>query len=172
MLFWNACKKEEKAVSPPVPGNEFLTSVKLIATNTTDSTDIQTAKWAQIDQNVAPDTSLAHLTLKKDKVYNVQVLFLDETKTPASDITADIHDRANYHLICFLMASGLNLTVTRLDHDGNTPPLEVGLTDNFTTGGISSGNLEVVLHHQPNVKNGDCDRGSVDADVNFRITIQ
>jgi hypothetical protein len=173
LIFWTACNKKEQAVAPPVPGNEFLTTVELVATNAADPTDTQTAKWVKLnpDDTSAPDISHAKLNLKKNANYNVQVKFLDETKTPAEDITSEIQDRENYHLVCFTIAAGLNLTVTRTDHDTNNPPLEVGLQDLFAAGAASSGNLEVVLHHQPNVKNGDCAPGSIDADVNYTVNI-
>jgi len=171
--FWSSCKKDEKAVAPPVPENEFLTTVELVVTNAANPSDVQTAKWEKLnpDDTTAPDLSHAFLNLKQNATYNVAVKFLDATQTPVADITGEIQDRANYHLICFGIASGLNLQATRTDHDNNTPPLEVGLQDVFTTGGASSGNLEVTLHHQPNVKNGDCAPGSIDADVNFTVTI-
>lgn len=175
MLFilWTSCKKSEKAVAPPDPGNEFLTTVELIATNASDASDVQTAKWVKInpDDTSAPDISAAYLNLKPNSVYNVDVKFLDETQSPAEDITEEIEERANYHLVCFDVASNLNLTIVRTDHDSNNPPLEVGLENQFTTGNVSSGNLEVTLHHQPNLKNGDCAPGSIDADVNFTINI-
>lgn len=173
LLFWSSCKKDEQAVAPPVPGNEFLTTVELVATNANDATDVQTAKWVKLnpDDTTAPDLSKAFLNLKQNAHYNVAVKFMDETKTPAQDVTGEILDRENYHLICFDIASGLNLQVTRTDHDTNNPPLEVGLQDLFATGGASTGNLEVTLHHQPNVKNGDCAPGSIDADVNFTINV-
>lgn len=171
-LFWVSCNKEEKAVSPPAPGNEFLTTVKLVATNIADTADVQTAKWVDLNPNGGtPDLSQASLNLRKNAKYNVQVFFMDESKSPAEDITTEIRDRANYHLICYGIYSGLNLSVKRTDKDTNVPALELGLTAEFTTGDISAGNLEVSLHHQPNVKNGDCERGSTDADVNFTINI-
>ena len=55
------------------------------------------------------------LNLKANSVYNVQVLFLDETKTPPGNVTDDIYDRRNYHLICFIVSGGTNLTVVRTD---------------------------------------------------------
>ncbi len=171
-LFWASCNKEEKVVSPPAPGNEFLTTVKLVAKNIADTTDVVTAKWVDLNPNGgSPDLSQATLNLRKNAVYNVSVSFLDETKTPAEDITTEVRDRANYHLVCYGIYAGLNLTVVRTDKDTNVPTLELGLTTDFTTGAVSSGNLEVSLHHQPNVKNGDCDRGSTDADVNFTVNI-
>jgi hypothetical protein len=174
IFFWSACNKQEKAVAPPVPGNEFITTLKLVATNAADSTDTVSGASTKLNPNdtSAPDTSLARLTLRANAVYNVKVMLLDETKNPPDDITPEILQRENYHLFCFTIAPALNLSVQRTDHDTNNPPLEIGLTDKFTTGNASSGNLEVVLHHQPNVKNGTCDPGSIDIDVNFTINIK
>lgn len=170
LLFLASCKKEEKSVSVPEPDNEFLTTVKLVAVNTADPTDTPTAKWVSIPGSQI-DLSHTAIRLKKQATYNVQVMFLDESKSPATDITPEIKDRGNYHLICFNVASGLPLTVTATDYDTNTPALHIGLSDQFTTAGTGDGALEVVLHHQPNVKNGDCAPGSTDADVNFSVTV-
>lgn len=172
MLGFNGCKKDETTVTPPPPDNEYLSTVKLVAINTTDSSDIHTAKWVQLDPTGLPDTSFAKLTLKKNATYNVSVYFEDETKNPVESITTEVRDRANYHLVCFDVASGLTLTVQRTDHDTNVPALELGLTNLFTTGNVSTGKLGVSLHHQPNIKNGNCDIGSTDVDVDFTVDIQ
>jgi hypothetical protein len=150
----NGCNKDEKTVSPPVPGNEFLTSVRVTATNTADASDVQVA--------IITDTN---------SVYTATVEFLDETKNPPGQVTNDIYDRRNYHLICFQASSGLNITVVRTDMDTNTPPLQIGLQDKITTGAVSTGTLNVQLRHQPNAKNGDCAPGSSDADVTYIINI-
>ena len=170
IIAFSACKKDEKTVSPPVPGNEFLTTVQLVVTNNADATDTKTVAVKQLP-GAAIDYSKATLTLKKNAVYTVAVKFLDETTTPAGNVTDDIYDRRNYHLICFTISGGANLTVTRTDKDTNIPPLEIGLQDNFTTGAASTGSLNVQLRHQPNAKNGSCDPGSSDADVDFPVTI-
>ncbi|HMH23532.1 MAG TPA: hypothetical protein VK563_17220 [Puia sp.] len=173
MLSFYACKKEEKSVSPPVPGNEFLTTVRLVATNTADATDVQVATITDTTLIANPPDSINHpeLKLRANSSYNVQVLFLDETKKPAGNVTDDIYDRRNYHLLCFTVAGSATLTVVRTDKDTNNPPLEIGLQDRFTTGAASTGTLNVQLRHQPNAKNGSCDPGSSDADVDFKITI-
>lgn len=169
LVVLNGCKKEETAVSPPLPGNEFLTTVKLVATNSTDPSDVKTVAVKQLpDQPI--DYSNATLILKKNSTYAVQVYFLDETTTPPGDITVEIRARQNYHLLCFT-ATGITLTVNRTDMDTNTPPLPIGLTDNFITGAAGTGSLNVQLRHQPNAKNGSCDPGSSDADVNFPVNI-
>jgi hypothetical protein len=68
-------------------------------------------------------------------------------------------------------SAALNLTVNRTDLDNNTPPLQIGLKDNFVTGTASTGTLRTVLRHQPNAKNGTYDPGSSDLDVTYAITI-
>lgn len=168
-LLFSSCDKKETKVSPPLPGNEALTTMILTATNSNDATDVQTATWKQLDLTgaSAPDTSQAVLNLKKNASYNVTVQFLDSL----TDLTSEIKDRANYHLICFNVSSGLNLACTQTDKDTNNPPLKVGLTDLFTTTAASSGRMEVTLHHQPNVKNGDCAPGSIDMDCTFTVNI-
>lgn len=173
LLISNGCSKEEKTVSPPLPGNEFLTTVRLIVGNANDASDVHVVSITDTTIIAHPADSInnPNLTLKANSTYNVQVLFLDETTKPVGNITADIYDRRNYHLVCFV-TSGENLTTTRTDLDTNTPPLQIGLQDKFVTGAASTGTLNVQLRHQPNAKNGDCAPGSSDADVTYNVTIQ
>ncbi len=175
MLLIASCKKEEKTVTPAPPGNEFLTTTILTCINTNAPYDTTVGTWRDLtpDDTNPPDTSKAVLNLKKNTVYHVSIGLLDETKSPSGDIGSDILARGNYHLFCFNTSSSLgsNLAVTRTDHDTNNPPLAIGLKDDFTTTNVGDGFLEVILRHQPNLKNGSCDPGSTDLDVNFRIHI-
>lgn len=170
----NSCKKDETAVAPPVPGNEFLTTVGLKVTNANNPSDVQYAYWTDTTLISNPPDSINTpvLNLQANQKYNVAVLFQDRTTNPIGDVTAEIKERQNYHLICFTASPSLNLTVTRTDKDTNVPALEVGLTDLFTTGAAGTGQLNVQLRHQPNVKDGTCAPGSTDADVNFTIRIK
>lgn len=171
--LFNGCKKDEEAVAPPVPGNEFLTTVELVAVNTADPTDSMVASWTDttLVPHPAADINTPVLNLKANASYRVSVLFLDETQSPAGDVTAEIKERQNYHLICFTPLNA-NVTVKRTDLDTNVPALEVGLQDLFTTGAASTGQLNVQLRHQPNAKNGSCDPGSTDADVTYTVNIK
>jgi hypothetical protein len=201
LLFMTGCNKKESTVTPAPPSNEFLTTVELKLTNTANASDIVLAIWRQLDPTgtANPDTSKALLNLKANATYSAQVILLDETQSPAANVSDEIKDRVNYHLFFFqptpisqsnliisntstdipvsdgtvVSATGpyLNLVVSRTDLDNNNPPLQVGLTDNFVTGAASNGWLRVVLRHQPNVKNGTYDPGSADLDVNFKVTI-
>lgn len=201
-ICMDGCNKSASITTPAPPGNEFLTTVKLVYVNSSNASDSGHAIWRQLDPNGAalPDTSLAFLNLKANSTYNVNVVLLDETKSPPDIVSDEVKVRENYHLFFFqptptsasnlvisnttpyiptsdgtvTNATGpyLNLAVNRTDLDTNTPPLQIGLTDNFVTGAASNGWLRVVLRHQPNAKNGTYDPGSTDLDMNYKITIK
>ncbi len=172
--LWTGCKGDEKNVEPADPDNEVITTVKITAVNAADTADVRTAQWKDLTPNDGnPDLTQASIRLKKDAVYNVSVEFMDETKSPAENITEEVEERSNYHLVCYQPTSGLNLTVVRTDFDNNTPKLELGVKSKFTTGAASTGSINVSLHHQPSNKNGStCDLGSTDVDVNYQVTIE
>ena len=222
-LVLSRCNKAAQTVTPHLPGNEFLTTVQLQLTNTSDPTDVQLCSSTQISpysntyQVDSIYTNLAFLRLKAGSQYNGRVIILDETKSPFDTVSTEILARENYHLFFFQpspilassviisntstdipqtdwitgqpasdttafgtsvnetlaasAATALNLTVTRTDMDSNTPPLQIGLQDNFVTGAASSGILRVVLRHKPNAKNGTYDPGSTDFDVTYAVSI-
>jgi hypothetical protein len=175
IIFASACKKDEQIVSPPLPGNEYLTTVTLRLTNINNPNDTVIAIWRDLtpDDISAPDTSLALLNLKDSSIYQTELLFTDETKSPAEDITSEIQERGNYHRIFYLPSANLssNLTINITDLDTNSPPLAIGISSTIQTFQSSSGSLRVVLKHQPNVKDGTFDPGSIDTDVNFQVII-
>ena len=88
LFLISACKKEEQVVSPPLPGNEFLTTIQLRLISS-DQQDTVTAVWRDLtpeDSNPA-DTVNAVLNLKANTTYAAMIELLHETKTPAEDIT-------------------------------------------------------------------------------------
>ena len=175
-LSLTSCKKEEVIVSPPVAGNEFMTTIKLRFENKNNPSDTTWAVWKDLtpdDQN-APDTSGAIINLDKNKTFKVSVKILDETKNPAEEITEDIRERGNFHFFTFFTTGTIssNLTIVATDFDTNPTPFHIGLENEFTTSGnVSTGRLEGVLRHQPNTKNGTFAPGNSDIDVFFTLNI-
>jgi hypothetical protein len=196
-VLFAGCSKEEQAVAPTI-ANESLTTVVLNLTNQANPSDTTSCRYKYHFDNsgnvVSADSTV--LNLKANAKYNVAVNIYDELQQPVFNVGQEIRERQNYHLLFFqptpisaanlitgntspyipgtlTSAAGpyLNLSVVRTDHDTNTPALEVGLTDTFTTGAASTGNLEVILRHQPNAKNGTFAPGSTDLDVNYKVTI-
>lgn len=175
VLFLVSCNKEEKAVSPSVPGNEFMTTVKIRLENAANPNDTIWAIWKDLSNGAnPPDTSQAILNLRKNATYHATVHFYDETKNPVEELTSEIWERRNYHLYVFFKTGAIanNLNIASTDFDTNNPPLPVGLSDDFTTAdSVCSGRLEGVLRHQPNGKDGTFAPGSTDSDVFFTVNI-
>jgi hypothetical protein len=199
MFTVSSCNKSEQVVTPHPPANEFLTTVVMQCINNNAPHDTETCIWRDLTPSGAnlPDTSEAYLNLERNTTYAVKLYALDETKSPTAlvdtnhfninnlpsttvDVQIELEQRVNYHLICFTLTQGSgvglvnDLTIVRNDYDNNSPPLQVGFVDTYTTlnNSVSGGRMEVVQHHQPNVKNGDCSPGSIDYDVFFNVNIK
>lgn len=193
-FVWTACNKKAQYTAPIVPGNEPITTLRLIAQNINEPSDIDTGIWTQLNTNGGPLTlTQAHMTLKANASYRVYVDLLDLDFPVSNDtpyfVTPLIEARKNFHLVCFEADSSMYnnfavatpawgaaasaaLSIFREDSDNNTPPLAVGLVDSFVTGtDSSSGILDITLHHQPNVKNGTCPPGSIDIEATDTIYI-
>ncbi len=160
-------------VDPVAPiENEYISTVKIIYSNPNDITDKGVAKWADLDNNPATpaDTATAVLRLKKNAQYNLEILFLDETKTPADTISHEVKERSKFHLVCITPLTSIGLTATPTDTDNNTPALPLGLKYRILTDStLKNGMIRLRLKHQPSGKNGSCELGSSDADVRFSI---
>jgi hypothetical protein len=107
VLIVSACNKAAQTVTPALPGNEFLTTVELQLTNTTDPADVQLAISTQMSpytntyQVDSIYTNLAFMRLKANSTYSGRVIILDETQTPFDTVSNEILARENYHLFFF-----------------------------------------------------------------------
>ena len=171
-----ACKKDDKTPTPSDLGNtpppneeELITTVVLTFTDTTGLVAPFTVTFADPDGDGgnAPTTH-EDIHLDSNKYYNVSIHFLDESKTPAEDITEEIEVEAAEHIICYTPAGGINLSVLRTDTDGT---FEIGLASLWSSGAASMGTLTVVLKHQPDGKDGTCLPGDTDVEVVFNVHI-
>lgn len=115
-------------------------------------------------------------TLSRSLTYTGTVRFLDETKTPAEDISIEVREEGDEHQVFFQAPATLG-TFTYADTDVNQRP--IGLLFNFTAGTATTAqNLMVTLRHDPiksaagvaggNIANAG---GSTDAEVSFPITL-
>lgn len=153
-LFMQSCKPEE-----PV-GEEEITTVQLVFNGT------QTFTWKD---GTTPDV----ITLAPLTNYTVQAKFLNENVSPAEDITAEIREEDDEHLVCYEILGSLvltNLTIARTDTDGT---YEVGLATQWQTGAAATGQVSLKLRHQPGgVKDGTCTPGDSDVEIVFNVEIQ
>ncbi|MBE7443164.1 MAG: hypothetical protein HS119_12015 [Flavobacteriales bacterium] len=171
-----SCKKDDKTPTPSNPdGNtpppneeELITTIVLTFTDTTGIVAPFTVTFADPDGDGGNAPTIhEEIHLDSNKYYNVTIQFLDESKTPAEDITQEVVAEANEHLICYNL-SGANLSITRTDSDGT---YELGVHSFWSTGLPSSGTVTVVLKHQPGIKDGTCAPGDTDVEVVFDFHI-
>ncbi|MCU0382596.1 MAG: hypothetical protein MUF68_00890 [Cyclobacteriaceae bacterium] len=100
--------------------------------------------------------------------YSAVATFLNEEESPAEDVTEEILEEANDHLICFTRTGSL-ATITTLDEDDNEIPL--GILSSWTTGNPGAATVKLTLKHQPGIKTGSCDIGETDIEVTFAFTV-
>lgn len=172
MLTAVACKKDPKpVVNPPAPENEeeLITTFRITFTDPSGVNPNVIAMFRDIDGPGGNNpTVFDTIRLKPNSTYNAAIEFLNEAANPAENITAEILEEAVDHLICFDV-TGANVAITRTDTDGT---YEVGLASKWITTAVSSGNTIIRLRHQPGLKNGSCDVGDTDIEINFVTKVQ
>ncbi|AYA38196.1 hypothetical protein D3Y59_14785 [Hymenobacter oligotrophus] len=154
----------------PDDENELITTVRYTLTPTTGGGQAVTVEWKDLDGAGGNAPTIGTLRLAPNTTYTGALSFLDESKNPAGNITAEVQAENDEHLVVYTPAPANLLTVTRTDRDKNN--LEVGLATRVQTTTAATGTLKVVLRHQPDNKNGQPDLGSTDADVTFPVTVQ
>lgn len=167
----SSCKKDDPVPNPPAPVNEeeLITTFKITFTDPNGVNPDVTAIFKDIDGPGGNEPSVFDtIRLKPNATYHASIQFLNEAASPAEDITSEIEEEAVDHLICFDI-SGANVTIVRTDSDGTH---EIGLASAWTTTSVSQGNIIISLKHQPGIKNGSCDLGDTDIELNFVTKIE
>ena len=155
--------------------NELITMVSLVLHNS-DNTRFDSTKgiWSDVDgpggnNPIQPDT----LRFKKSNNYSCHIYFHCFQNGVNNNITPTIEAESMNHLICYdIQTSAVppsGLIIERTDKDKNG--YEVGLTTLWKTNTIEKGTIKVRLKHQPNIKNGTCDPGETDVEVDFPFVI-
>lgn len=175
MLAISGCKKDDDLVETPPPvqnDSEVITTMRLIATDSATNTVAGTFTFRDPDGSggTGPDI-FDTIRLAANKTYNVQLVLLNETVTPADSISNEVLAEANDHMF-FFHYTGASITQSYLDQDTNTPPLGIGLQTKWKTGAASTGTSQVILKHQPGVKDGTETPGETDVDITFQTVIQ
>ena len=157
--------------------NELITRVEvwLVCTDSAFHDSIF-CRWDDPDglggnNPILPDT----LNLKPNKNYTGLVKFGFEQNGVFQYINQTIENESENHLLCYEISSmtmppNVALSIKRTDKDKNG--LELGLTSYWETFRNDQGGIQIRLKHQPGIKNGSCDVGETDVEVNFPYVIQ
>lgn len=149
---------------------ELITTVQLTFTDTSSGNSLRfSAEDLDGDGGNPPVTDTVRL--KVGTTYKLSVGFLDESDANHShDLTAEIRQEAEEHLVCFAAAGAMPLPLTT-DQDSQGKPL--GLENALTTGGAGEGSLQVSLKHEPDKSSiNACLTGETDAEVTFQVEIE
>lgn len=108
--------------------------------------------------------------------YTGSLTLLNESETPAEDITEEIEEEDEEHQFFFAIVT-TDATITYADEDPNGNP--IGLATNLGAGAVSTGTLTIVLRHEPDkdaagVSDGDITNagGETDIEVTFDLVIE
>jgi hypothetical protein len=174
-LTITGCKKDDDLVDVPQPvvnEQEIITSLFLQLTDSATNTPFDTVAFRDLDGDGAnAPIQWDTVRLNANTTYLMSVLLLNEIPNPADTISNEVAEEANDHQFFFNIA-GVSLTHTYLDQDTNTPPLPLGLVNKIRTGAAGTGTFQVVLKHQPGIKDGQQTTGDSDVDVTFQTIIQ
>jgi hypothetical protein len=167
ILFWN-CKNDDVESEE----NELITSIKL---KFTQGTTTQTFTWKDLDGDGGAAPTKDIISLKPNTIYGLEVQFLNESQTPAVDITSEIKAEQDEHLLIYTPSPASLLTYTYGDKDSRNLP--VGLVGTVKTNNAGVGTLKVQLRHQPPIngsptKNGMTNAGSDDINVDFNVEVK
>jgi hypothetical protein len=186
------CKKKD----PPAPVSEpeVVTTMRITFTDSANQArmyffadpdgDGGNAGFFGPNQTMQSDSLIV---LDKKTLYNVELAFFDESKSPAVDLTGEIKEDGHEHMVFFgheantvqsaqpytvkLNQSGV--TIRYGDMDQGSPSRAVGLNTKWTTSDstASSHPLRITLRHQPE-KDGTYAPGETDVEVTFRLKVK
>lgn len=168
----SACKKDNNNVYNPNPINEeeLITTVSLSFNSNAFPTLPVMYSYRDLDGIGGNEPTVDTIKLSRNTMYMLQLYFLDESKNPTVDISEEVAEEANDHLVVFGTDTNY-LKVDIIDLDTNSPPLPLGLNSLVTAKGPIQTTLRVILKHQPGIKNGDPNLGETDVEVVYPVVI-
>ncbi len=171
-MYFTSCKKDDTTEPDDHDhGGEVITAMKLIISDGFNPAD--TVTFSDPDGVGGNAPTIDSVILDNSNTYLMEILLLDETKTPVDTISNEVEAEGTTHLFVFTPnpASGL-MTATPNDLDVNGDP--IGLSAQITTGSAGSGSLNVKLRHynSANDKANGTNNYESDIDVTFGVRIQ
>ncbi len=159
---FTSCKDEE--VPEPTNEEELITTLTLtFEDDMTGTTSTFTFRDVDGPGGAAPST-FDTIRLDAGSMYHVHVTLLNESVSPAEDITVEVEEEGDEHQVFYTVA-GADITFTYEDADANGDP--IGLHTMATSGAAGSGSVTITLKHQPGTKDGNITTGETDVEVSF-----
>ncbi len=173
IVFFNSgCKKDPVDVNE----EELITTLRMTWTPEGGGTE-SVFVFTDPDGTGGTAPTVFSDTLTANTTYNVSIEVLDESVTPAKDITAEILAEGDEHQFFFATTAGVVLQFSYEDTDANGAP--IGLNTKMFTMEPGSGLLRVTLRHDlskgaAGVPQGDITNagGETDIEVDFPLHVR
>jgi len=161
-----ACDDDPEAVNE----EELITTVQVDLFRGDSDTPSATLKFYDEDG----DGSIAPEFTQEGEIYTgveyvAVTTFLNEEETPVEDVTAEIEEEKNDHLICFTRTGAVSSAVAFDEDDNEIPVGLVSIWETANTPGAAT--VKLTLKHQPGIKTGSCDLGDTDIEVTFSFSV-
>lgn len=167
-LLFTACKKEATSANE----EELITTIKIVLSHPTTKAPIDSFIFKDADGvgGNAP-SKFDTIRLQTNTSYLCNVYFLNESVSPADNITEEIKEEGADHQLYFTTTAA-TLNIDSLSTDANNLPL--GLTNRWVTQAASKGTTTVTLKHKPGIKaSGDLiSKGETDIEIAFPTIIR
>lgn len=167
VAFFPSCDRKDPK---PVNEEEIISTVQVTLTPSGPGAEVILKFFDEDGEHgsIAPVIS-ASGPLVSAASYQARVEFLNETVTPAEDITLEVEEESGDHLICFDTSGGITVQYEDTDDHG----LPLGLETTWLTGSPGQAEVTLTLRHQAGTKTGDCPgAGETDVEVTFIFSVE
>jgi len=149
-LLLLSCSNDDNANPIPVEEEETITTITitLVQEGVGEPTILQ-SKDLDGDGPNAPEISISG-NLATNASYNGTIVLLNETESPAKNVTEEVKEEDDEHQF-FFNATGSLIGTSYADTDENGNP--IGLAFILNTGDAGNATLTVTLRHQPKKPN-------------------
>lgn len=153
--------------------HDYATTVIVTLINQSNTSDTVKAMWKDLDgPGGALPSIIDTLKLKSDITYFGKIELFNESKSPRTDITAEILEDGYEHQFFFTPSSGIASIIdwTITDKDRNNLPVGLQFEVKTKSGSGQTGMLNIVLsHYDSMVKDGV--RKSLESDIDIEYPI-
>lgn len=172
LFVFTACEKDDPEI---VNEEEVITSLIYILTPENGGAPV-VFSFQDLDGDGGAAPTITTGNLAANTTYIGAIELLNQTETPAEDITEEIREEDEEHQFFFSSTvSGLNIAYD--DKDENDNP--IGLATRLTTGGAADGTMTIILRHEPDKDAADVAAGNIanaggetDIEVTFDVSVQ
>lgn len=165
-----SCKDKSTETPVPINQSELITKVQLVIKDSITNNIVQTATFSDLDGPGGNVATIDSILLSSNSTYYMDIIVLDETKTPVDTISNEVLNEGDVHLFVFAPNPTSNfLETTLLDSDINSKP--IGLSSLLRTSASGLGTFSVELRHFTS-KQAKADNLIFDTDISILFNVR